>query len=300
MNIIILSRNSALYSTQSLYKAAVDRGHFVRILDHMYCDLKLGTNKLEVFYEDEKVENYDAIIPRIGNTATTYGSAVVRQFQKMGVFSTLDHEALLRTRDKLCSLQILAAHGIGVPETLISNNSYIIPELLERLDSMPVIIKMLSGTHGIGVLKADDAKTAENIIETFQKLRQRILLQEFIAEANGADIRVFIVDGEIVGVMQRQAKEGEFRSNLHRGGHSFVVKLTEEEERVAIKSAKLMGLTVCGVDMLRSKKGPLILEVNASPGLEGIETTTGIDIAARIIQFTERSATVSGKKIEEW
>jgi len=300
MNLVILSRNPALYSTQSLFNAAKERGHFVRVLDHMYCDLKMSTNKLEVYYQDEKIEHYDAVIPRIGNTATTYGSAVVRQFQKMGVFSTLDHEALLRTRDKLCSLQILASHGVGVPETMISNNSYVIPELLEQFQSMPIIIKLLSGTHGIGVLKADNAKAAENIIETFQKLRQRVLIQEFIAEAKGADVRVFIVDGEVVGVMQRQAMEGEFRSNLHRGGHSFVVKLTEEEERVAKKSAQLMGLTVCGVDMLRSNKGPLILEVNASPGLEGIETTTGIDIAAKIIQFVERNATASGKKIEEW
>jgi ribosomal protein S6--L-glutamate ligase len=266
----------------------------------MYCDLKVSSNKLQIFYEDEKIEHYDAIIPRIGNTATSYGSAVVRQFQQMGIFSTLDHEALHRTRDKLSSLQILAANGVGVPDTLISNNSYIIPELIDRLGSMPIIIKMLSGTHGIGVLKADDANTAENIIETFQKLKQRVLLQEFIAESKGADVRVLIVDDQIVGVMQRQARPGEFRSNLHRGGHSFVVKLSKEEETVAKKAAKLMGLAVCGVDMLRSKKGPLILEVNASPGLEGIETTTGIDIADKIIQYVERNAKVSGKKIREW
>jgi ribosomal protein S6--L-glutamate ligase len=266
----------------------------------MFCDLQLKTNKLEIFYDDEKVEHYDAIIPRIGHTATSYGSAIVRQFQQMGIFSTLDHEALLRTRDKLSSLQILAANGIGIPDTLISNNSYIIPELIDRLDSMPIIIKLLSGTHGIGVLKANDANAAENIIETFQKLKQRVLLQEYIEEAKGADVRVFIVDGKIEGVMKRQARPGEFRSNLHRGGHSFVVKLTEEEERIAKKAAQLMGLPVCGVDMLRSKKGPLVLEVNASPGLEGIETTTGQDIAAKIIQYVERNAKVSGKKIKEW
>ncbi|MCL4114984.1 UNVERIFIED_CONTAM: hypothetical protein GTU68_042286 [Idotea baltica] len=289
MNIIILSRNPALYSTQSLYKAAKDRGHFVRVLDHMYCDLKINSGELEIFYEDEVISNYDIVIPRIGTTATSYGSAVVRQFQQMGVFSTLDHEALLRTRDKLCSLQLLAANGIGVPTTIISNNSYMIPELIDELNSMPLIIKLVSGTHGIGVIKADDVANAETIIETFQKLKHRVLLQEFIAESKGSDVRVFIVDNEIVGVMQRQAKEGEFRSNLHRGGHSFVIDLSEEEKKVAIKAAKLMGLSVCGVDMLRSDRGPLILEVNASPGLEGIETTTNIDIADKIIQFAERS-----------
>jgi ribosomal protein S6--L-glutamate ligase len=291
MKIIILSRNPALYSTQSLYNAARRRGHFVRVLDHMYCDLKISNNKLEVFYEDEKIENYDVIIPRIGSAVTSYGAAVVRQFQEMGVFSTLDHEALLRTRDKLSSLQLLASKGIGVPNTIISNNSYIIPELLERLDSMPVVIKLLSGTHGLGVIKAEDVPTAESIIESFQKLKQRVLLQEFIAEAKGADVRVFIVNGEIIGVMQRQAKEGEFRSNLHRGGSSFVIKLTEQEKVTALKAAEIMGLAVCGVDMLRSNKGPLVLEVNASPGLEGIETTTGIDIAGKIIEYTENAKT---------
>ncbi len=288
MNIIILSRNPALYSTQSLYIAAKNRGHFVRVLDHIFCDLKISNNILEVYYEDEKIENYDLVIPRIGTTATSYGGAVVRHFQQMGVFSTLDHEALIRTRDKLTTLQILASNGIGVPNTIVSNNSYVIPELLEKLDSIPVIIKLLSGTQGIGVIKADDVKTAESIIETFMKLRQKIMLQEFIQEASGADIRILIVDYKIVGVMQRQAKPGEFRSNLHRGASSFVVELTEEEEIVAINAARVMGLSVCGVDMLRSNKGPLILEVNASPGLEGIETTTNIDIAAKIIEFGER------------
>ncbi len=296
MNIIILSRNPALYSTQSLFVAAKNRGHFVRVIDHQYCDLKITNKKLEVYYETEKIENYDVIIPRIGNTVTSYGAAVVRQFQQMGVFSTLDHEALLKARDKLSSLQLLASNGIGVPNTLVSNNSYIIPELLENLNSMPVIIKLLSGTHGIGVIKADDANTAEAIIESYQKLKQKVLLQEFVEEANGADIRVFIVDDEVVGVMQRQAKEGEFRSNLHRGGNSFVVKLTHEEELIARKAAKVLGLKVCGVDMLRSRKGPLILEVNASPGLEGIETTTQLDIASKIVQFAERNVTFYKKQ----
>ena len=295
MNILILSRNPALYSTQSLYKAARDRGHFVRIIDHMYCDLKIRTSKLEVFYENEKIENYDAIIPRIGSGATSYGSAVVRQFQKMGVFSTLDHEALLKARDKLNALQLLASNGIGVPKTLISNNSFIIPELLEELNSVPLVIKLLSGTHGVGVIKADDTQSAESIIETFLKLKQKVLIQEFIREAEGSDIRAFVVDNEIVAAMQREAKPGEFRANLHKGGSGFVTKLSDEERKVAKKAAQLMGLKVCGVDMLRSKNGPLVLEVNASPGLEGIETTTKVDVAAKIIRFIEKSSSFHKK-----
>jgi ribosomal protein S6--L-glutamate ligase len=256
----------------------------------MYCDLIMEKNKLQVKYEGELIEDYDAVIPRIGNTATSFGSAVVRHFELMGVFSTLDHESLLRARNKISSLQLLAAAGIGVPRTVISNNPYDIPESLESLGELPAIIKLENGTHGIGVILAEKKKQAEAMLETFHKLKQRVLLQEYIKESKGADIRVLIVDDKITGVMQRQAQEGEFRSNLHRGGTSFVVRLTEEEAITAKKAARVMGLKVCGVDMLRSKKGPLILEVNASPGLEGIETTTRIDIAGKIIQFCERNA----------
>lgn len=290
MNILILSRNIALYSTQSLVNAARRRGHYVRVIDHMQCDLCIEKGALSVYYQNERIQGFHAVIPRIGSTATTYGSAVVRQFVQMGLFSTLDHDALLRARNKLSSIQLMAANGIGIPKTVISNNLYTVPECIDLLDSLPMIIKLESGTHGLGVILSESKSNAEAIIEAFHKVKQRILLQEFIKEANGADVRVFIVEDEIVGVMQRQAKEGEFRSNLHRGGTSFVVPLTEEEKRVALKAAQVMGLTVCGVDMLRSNKGPLILEVNASPGLEGIETTTKVDIAGKIIELCERNA----------
>lgn len=293
MDFLVLSRNPALYSTQSIVTAGRRRGHYMRVIDHMQCDLIMEKGKLEVRYEGEKIEGYHAIIPRIGNTATNYGAAVVRHFEMMGVFSTLEHESLLRARNKISSLQLLAAHGIGVPKTVISNNPYAVGESLDALGELPAIIKLENGTHGIGVILADKRKSAEAMLETFHKLKQRVLIQEFIEEAKGGDIRVLIVDGVITGVMQRQAQPGEFRSNLHRGGSSFVVRLTEEEANTAKRAAEIMGLKVCGVDMLRSKKGPLILEVNASPGLEGIETTTRIDIAGKIIQFCERN----GKRI---
>ncbi len=290
MNLLVLSRNPELYSTQSIVNAGRKRGHYMRVIDHMYCDLIIDKGKLSVMYHGEIIEDFHAVIPRIGNTATNYGSAVVRQFEQMGVFSTLDHESLLRARNKISSLQLLASQGIGVPKTVISNTSYSIPDALDALGSMPAIIKLEKGTHGIGVILAEKRKQAETMLETFHKLRERVLMQEFIEEAGGADIRVLIVDDKITGVMQRQAQAGEFRSNLHRGGTSFVVRLSEEEAITAKKAARIMGLKVCGVDMLRSKKGPLILEVNASPGLEGIETTTKIDIAGKIIQFCERNA----------
>ncbi len=289
MNILVLSRNPALYSTQSIVNAGRRKGHYMRVIDHMFCDLIMRKGKLEVMYEGEKIEGYDAVIPRIGNTATSYGAAVVRQFEMMGVFSTLDHESLLRARNKISSLQLLAANGVGIPKTVISNNAYAVGDSLDYLGDLPAIIKLEKGTHGIGVLLADKRKTAEAMLETFHKLKQRVLIQEYIEEAKGGDIRVLIVDDTITGVMQRQAEAGEFRSNLHRGGTSFVVGLTEEEAVTAKKAARIMGLKVCGVDMLRSKNGPLILEVNASPGLEGIETTTRIDIAGKIIQFCERN-----------
>ena len=289
MNFLVLSRNPALYSTQSIVDAGRRRGHYMRVIDHMYCDLIMGKSGLEVHYEGEKIEGYQAIIPRIGSGATTYGAAVVRQFELMGLFSTLNNEALLRARNKISSLQILAANGIGVPNTVVSNNPYTIEESLDLVGTMPMVIKLENGTHGIGVILSDKKRNAEAIIETFHKMKERVLLQEFIEEAKGADVRVLIVDETITGVMQRQAKEGEFRSNLHRGGSSYVVRLTEEEATTAKKAARILGLSVCGVDMLRSKKGPLILEVNASPGLEGIETTTKIDIAGKIIQFCENN-----------
>lgn len=293
MNIIILSRNPSLYSTQSLLIAGRRRGHYMRVLDHMNVDLILDKNGLAIYYQNERIEGINAVIPRIGATVTSYGAAVVRQFESSGVYSTLHHEALLRSRDKVSSLQLLAASGIGVPRTVLSNNPYVIPEMIEEAGGVPLIIKMINGTHGIGVILSETRQNAESILESFYKLKERIIIQEFIKESKGTDIRVFIVDKEIVGAMERTAREGEFRSNLHRGGAARIIRLTDEEKQVSIEAASILGLEVCGIDLLRSKQGPLVLEVNPSPGLEGIERTTNVDIAGRIIQMVERNAKAS-------
>ena len=292
MKIVILSRNPSLYSTRSLYRAAESRGHQVEVVDHMQCDMIVQDGFLEVYYLGGKISDVDAIIPRIGNSATSHGSAVIRQFECSGVYTTMGSSALLCARDKLICLQMLAGAEIGVPRTVIPKNYYTMPSMIDRLGSEPFVIKLMKGTHGLGVILSESRKNAEAILETFFKTNQKAMLQEFIEEAKGADIRVLIVDDEIVGVMKRQAAVGEFRSNLHRGGSSFIDILTEEEEEIAIKAAKTMGLKVAGVDMLRSSRGPLILEVNASPGLEGIETTTKVDIAGKIIDMIERNAKV--------
>ena len=289
MNIIVLSRNASLYSTDSIVRAARRRHHYVRVLDHMQCDLVIEQGKLELYYNHQRIQHVDAVIPRIGSSATTYGAAVIRQFEAMGIFTALGSEPLLRSRDKLSSLQILSANGIKVPRTAITNNSYANGQMLEVVSQGPYVLKLASGTHGIGVILSPDKSNAESILEAFSKSSERVLIQKFIPEVKGSDVRVFIVDGEIVGVMKRQAAEGEFRSNLHRGGSSFVIKLTREEEQTALKSAELMGLKVAGVDMLQSNDGPMVLEVNASPGLEGIEGTTQVDIAGKIIQYLERN-----------
>ena len=296
MNIVILSRNPALYSTQTLIVAARRRGHNVRVLDHMQCDIVVQNGKEEIFYQNERILGINAIIPRIGASATSYGSAIIRQFEGMGVYTVLSSDSLLKSRDKLSCLQILAANDIPIPKSVISNHPLVIPEMIEQLDQMPIIIKLINGTHGLGVILSENKRNAEAIIEAMFKARQKLMLQEYIGESKGSDVRVFIVDGEIEGVMKRQAQEGEFRSNLHRGGTSFVVKLTDEEKRIALKAAKILNLHVAGVDMLRSNRGPLILEVNASPGLEGIETTTKKDIAGKIIQCVERNAKASWRK----
>jgi len=288
MNIAILSRNPALYSTQSLVKAARRQHHYVRVLDYVNCDIIVAKNKLEIFYHNQLIRDIDAIVPRIGASHTKYGAAIIRQFEANNVFSSLGSQSLQNARDKLICLQILAAHGLDVPKSIMSNNYLVFSDLIDKL-GMPLIIKLLHGTHGLGVILADKKIMAESIFETFYKTKQKAMLQEFIEEAKGADVRIFVVDDEVVGVMQRQAKEGDFRSNLHRGATSKVVPITAEEEAAAKKAASILGLKVAGVDMLRSSRGPLILEVNASPGLEGIETTTGVDIAGKIISFIERN-----------
>ncbi len=290
MRILILSRNGELYSTRSLYNAARRRKHFVRVVDHMHCDLIIDDNRNVVYLHGQPLRGYDVIIPRIGNTVTFHGSAVIRHFESMGVASVLSADALLKTRDKLSCMQILTEKGIPVPKTIIVNNYNQYHILHQRIPTFPKIVKLQSGTHGIGVVKVDDLKSLETWMETFHGLRQKVMMQEFIEEANGADIRIFVVGGEVVASMKRAAKEGEFRSNLHRGGSSSIAEISDEERRVALESVKVLGLHVAGVDLLRSRKGPLILEVNASPGLEGIETTTRVDIAKKIVQFAERKA----------
>lgn len=289
MNLAVLSRNPALYSTMSLVRAARKRFHYVRVIDYVNCDIVIESGKLAIKYHGEDVSDFDAIIPRIGASHTSFGAAIIRQYAGLDVFSTLSSESLLTARNKLSCLQLMGKHGLGIPKTIMSNNHFLYSALLEEFNDDRVIVKLLNGTHGVGVLLAESHKQAETMVEAFQKTKQKVLMQEFIEEANGADLRIFVVDGEIVGTMKRQAKEGEFRSNLHRGGSSEVVPISDEEAQVALKAAELLQLRIAGVDMLRSKNGPLILEVNASPGLEGIETTTGVDIAGKIINFIERS-----------
>jgi ribosomal protein S6--L-glutamate ligase len=289
MNIVVLSRNASLYSTQSIVDAGKKRGHFVRVLDHMLCDLIIENNNPQIYYNFQKLENIHAVIPRIGSAATSYGSTVIRQFENMGVFSTLNAEPLLQARNKLTCMQMLTKHGINVPKTGISNNIYTLSSMIDHVGPSPHIVKLATGTQGLGVILSESKSNAESIIEAFQKTDEKVMVQKFIAESKGSDIRVFVIDDEIIGVMKRQAKPGEFRSNIHRGASSVVVKLTSEEEEVALKATKIMGLKIAGVDMLQSNEGPMVLEVNASPGLEGIEATTQIDIAKKMIEFIERN-----------
>lgn len=287
MKIGILSRNPKLYSTKRLVEAAKLRGHEVLVLDHLKCTMVNEHNKPRMFYKGEEVVGIDAIIPRIGSSVTFYGTAVVRQFEMMKTFSINSSVAITRSRDKLRSLQIFSRHDIGIPKTVFANHPKDIDNLLRQVGGTPVVIKLLEGTQGIGVVLAETQKAAKSVIEAFYGLDASFLIQEFIEEAKGADIRCFVVGGRVVGAMRRQGLEGEFRSNLHRGGKAEVIKITRDERRAALLAAKAMGLNVAGVDLLQSKRGPLILEVNSSPGLQGIETATQIDIAGRIIEFIE-------------
>ncbi|MCW3072085.1 MAG: alpha-L-glutamate ligase [Bacteroidetes bacterium] len=289
MKIAILSRGPRLYSTRRLVEAAEQRGHEVVVLDHLKCVLVIEKGNPHIFYSGKEVTGIDAIIPRIGTSVTFYGAAVVRQFEQMKVFSSVESQALVRSRDKLRSLQLLAKAGIGMPKTAFASAPRNIDNVLEQVGGAPVVIKLLEGTQGIGVILAETHKSAKSVIESFLALKANILVQEFIKEAGGADIRAFIVDGKIVGAMKRQGLPGEFRSNLHRGGSANVIELTKEERETAIKSAKKLGLAIAGVDMLQSSRGPLVMEVNSSPGLEGIEGATGVDIAGKIIEYIERN-----------
>ncbi|SHI63309.1 SSU ribosomal protein S6P modification protein [Mesonia phycicola] len=289
MNIKILSRNQNLYSTKRLVEAAKKRKHEVEVIDPLKCDIVIEKRKPNIYYKGGYIENVDAIIPRIGSSVTFYGTAVVRQFEMMGAFTTIDSEALVRSRDKLRSLQVLSRARIGLPKTVFTNYSRDVEGVIKQVGGTPLVIKLLEGTQGLGVVLAETNNAAQSVIEAFNGLQARVIVQEFIKEAKGADVRAFVVDGHVVGAMKRQGKEGEFRSNLHRGGSAEVIQLSDEEEIAAVKAAKAMGLGVAGVDLLQSTRGPLILEVNSSPGLEGIEKATGKDIAKTIIRFIEKN-----------
>lgn len=289
MNIKILSGNPGLYSTKRLVEAAKKRNHTVEIIDHAKCDIVIEKKNPCIYYKGHLIKDTDAVIPRIGASVTFYGTAVVRQFEMMRVFTTTESQALVRSRDKLRSLQVLSRAGLGLPKTVFTNYSRNTQDVIKHVGGAPLIIKLLEGTQGLGVVLAETNNAAESVLEAFNGLQARVIVQEFIKEAGGADIRAFVVDGQVVGAMKRQGKEGEFRSNLHRGGTASVIELTDEEENAAIKAARVMGLAVAGVDMLQSSRGPLILEVNSSPGLEGIEAATGKDIAKSIIRYIERS-----------
>jgi len=289
MNLVILSRDTKLYSTRRLVEAGEQRGHNVRVLDHTKCTLVIEKKNPKIIYNGEEITNVHAVIPRIGASVTFYGTAVVRQFEMMHVFSAVESQALVRSRDKLRSLQILSRAGLGLPKTVFTNYSRDVEKTLKEVGGAPVIIKLLEGTQGLGVVLAENKKAAVSVVEAFNGLKARVIVQEFIKEAKGADIRAFVVDGHVVGAMKRQAKDGEFRSNLHRGGTAEVIELTPEEELAAIKAANALKLGIAGVDMLQSERGPLIIEVNSSPGLEGIEAATGKDIAGQIIKYIEKN-----------
>ena len=300
MKIAVLSRNTKLFSTQRLIEEIQKAGHEALVVDHSLCDLIIEQEGPSIIYKGQKLESIDAIIPRIGASVTFYGTAVVRQFELMGAFSAVTSQAIVRSRDKLRSLQILSKNGLGMPKTAFTNFSKGgEKQLIEQVSGAPVIIKLLEGTQGLGVVLAETAKAAQSVVEAFHGLKARIIVQEYIKEAKGADIRAFVVNGKVVGAMKRQGAEGEFRSNLHRGGVATVIKLSRAEKLAALNAAKALGLDVAGVDMLQSARGPLILEVNSSPGLEGIEGATGVNVAAEIVKFVVDSVVKKSLKREK-
>jgi len=289
MNIVILSRNAELYSTDRLVEEGEKKGHKMEVVDPLKCDIIIEKEKPTIFYKDRYLDYVDAIIPRIGTSVTFFGCAVVRQFEMMGVFTTVTSDAIIRSRDKLRSFQRLSKAGIGMPKTVFTNYSRDVERVIKHVGGTPVIIKLLEGTQGLGVVLAETKNAAESVLEAFNGLQARALVQEYIAEAKGADLRALVVDGQVVGAMKRQGKEGEFRSNLHRGGSAQIVKLNHDELKVAMNAARALKLPVCGVDMLQSERGPLLLEVNSTPGLEGIEAATGRNIAKNIIVYIEKN-----------
>ena len=290
MKIGILSTNRNLYSTGRLVEAGEARGHEMPVINHKRCYMNIVSSRPSVHYNGEAIEGVEAIIPRIGASLTFHGAAVVRQFEVMGVYSVNESVAITRSRDKLRSLQLLSRKGIGLPKTGFANAPGDTDDLLKIVGGAPVVIKLLEGTQGVGVVLAETTKAAESVIEAFRGLKANFMVQEFIKEAGGADIRCFVIGDKVVASMMRKGKEGEFRSNLHRGGSAKLVKITPEERKTAVRSAKIMGLNVAGVDLLRSARGPVVMEVNSSPGLEGIEKATGKDVAGMVIEFIEKNA----------
>lgn len=289
MKIAILSRNKNLYSTQRIVEAAEKRGHAVEVLDPLRCYVRLSTSASKIYYKGEPLQSFDAVIPRIGASITFYGTTILRQFEIMNVFALNTSDAILRARDKLRCLQLLAEHKVGFPKTVFGDNPEDTGAMLGLLGKPPHVIKLVEGAQGTGVVLADKLNSSRSLVEAFRGLYANFLVQEFVKEAKGADIRVFVVGGKIVAAMKRQAKTGEFRSNLHRGGSASVIKLSKKEAATAIKAAEIMGLGVAGVDLLQSSKGPLVLEVNSSPGLEGIEGSTGIDVAGVMMAYLEKN-----------
>lgn len=290
MKIAILSRNTKLYSTRRLLEAATERGHEARIINPMKCYMNITSHKPSISYMGDSLVGYDAVIPRVGASVTFYGAAVVRQFEMMNVYSVNESVAISRSRDKLRSLQLLARRGIGLAVTGFAHDTAYTSDLIRMVGGAPLVIKLLEGTQGIGVVLAETQEAAESVIEAFRGLDVNILVQEYIKESRGTDIRCFVIGGKVVASMQRTAREGEFRSNIHRGGDAKVIRITPEERSTAVRAAKIMGLNVAGVDLLRSNHGPVVMEVNSSPGLEGIEGATRKDVAGLIIDFIESNA----------
>lgn len=290
MRILILSRNRKLYSTRRLVEAGEQRGHEMRVIDTLKCYMDIASHRPAVYYRSEKLDGLDAVIPRIGASITFYGTAVLRQFEMIGAYPLNESVAITRARDKLRSMQILARAGIGLPLTGFASSPDDTQALIKLVGGAPLVVKLLQGTQGKGVVLAETHKAAESLIDAFRELDADFLVQEFIKEAGGSDLRCLVIGERVVAAMQRQAKEGEFRSNLHRGGKASLVRLTPEERSTAVRAASKMGLNVAGVDLLRSNHGPVVLEVNSSPGLEGIEHATGHDVAGMMIQFIERNA----------
>lgn len=290
MKLALMCRNADLYSHKRIIEAAEARGHEIDVINHLRCYVNITSHRPQIHYKGKILPKYDAVIPRIGASVTFFGTAVLRQFEMMGVYPVNESVAISRSRDKLRSLQLLSREGIGLPITVFAHRTGNAEELLEIIGGAPVVIKLLEGTQGIGVVLGETHNAASSIIQAFGGVKTNILIQQFVKEANGEDIRCLVIDGKVVAAMKRTGKEGDFRSNLHQGGSAKPIKITPAERKTAVAAAKTMGLNVCGVDLLRSASGPVVMEVNSSPGLEGVEKATGIDVAGKIITFIEEHA----------